>query len=103
MSYAAIDLIENGFLGNTPVYDVPAGNYFVLGDNLDNSVDSRMMDQMGYVPFENLIGPVEIHSGRSIRVRRRANPICVRVEFACRCNRSRSRWRARAFRRVNLS
>ena len=58
VSYAAIDLVENGFLDNTPVYDVPAGNYFVLGDNLDNSVDSRMMDQMGYVPFENLIGPV---------------------------------------------
>jgi signal peptidase I len=38
------------------VYDVPPGHYFTLGDSRDNSVDSRMLPEMGYVPAANLIG-----------------------------------------------
>jgi signal peptidase I len=56
VSYTVIALSKSGFYDNTPVYTVPADNYFVLGDNLDNSTDSRVMSQVGYVPFENLIG-----------------------------------------------
>ena len=37
---------------------VPAGTYFMMGDNRDNSQDSRTA-QVGYVPLENLIGRVE--------------------------------------------
>ncbi|MDT0682225.1 signal peptidase I [Roseicyclus sp. F158] len=44
---------------NTPVYTVPEGHYFFMGDNRDNSTDSRV-DQLargvGMVPAENLIG-----------------------------------------------
>ena len=50
---------DNGPADNTPEYVVPADNYFMMGDNRDNSQDSRFLDQVGYVPFENLIGKAE--------------------------------------------
>lgn len=43
----------------TGIYTVPEGHYFFMGDNRDNSADSRMAQQVqgvGFVPYENLIG-----------------------------------------------
>ena len=51
--------IGDGPLDNTPVFTVPAGHYFFMGDNRDNSTDSRVLSAVGYVPAENLIGKAQ--------------------------------------------
>lgn len=51
---------ENGPVDDTPVYVVPAKHYFMMGDNRDNSQDSRYLRQVGFVPEENLVGRAEI-------------------------------------------
>ena len=46
-------------MDNTPVFTVPPAHFFFMGDNRDNSTDSRRRQQeggVGFVPFENLIG-----------------------------------------------
>jgi signal peptidase I len=54
-----IKIGDDGPLDNTPVYQVPPGDYFMMGDNRDNSQDSRVMSAVGYVPAENLIGKAQ--------------------------------------------
>jgi signal peptidase I len=47
---------------NTPVFEVPADSVFAMGDNRDNSLDSRVPprnDGVGFVPLENLVGRAE--------------------------------------------
>ncbi len=59
-SYFTLDEVDNGPADNTGVYRVPEGHYFMMGDNRDNSADSRVTRYVGYVPHENLVGPAQI-------------------------------------------
>ena len=58
-SYTILSLEGNSIADNTGVYIVPEDHYFFMGDNRDNSLDSRFLGQVGYVPSENLIGRAE--------------------------------------------
>ena len=59
VAHLTLDLVDEGFYDNTDIYTVPSGHYFMMGDNRDNSLDSRALAQVGYVPFENLVGRAE--------------------------------------------
>jgi signal peptidase I len=59
-SYIVVEMTDAGPLDNTSVYVVPPDHYFGMGDNRDNSLDSRVLTQVGYIPAENLVGRAEI-------------------------------------------
>ncbi|HSB58038.1 MAG TPA: signal peptidase I [Methyloceanibacter sp.] len=60
VTYPVLDLVNEGIGDNTEVYKVPEGHFFMMGDNRDNSTDSRFLSEVGYVPFENLVGKAQV-------------------------------------------
>jgi signal peptidase I len=67
-SYETLDCVDNGFYDNTNIYSVPAGHFFLIGDNRDNSTDSRVLSAVGYVPLENMVGRLSlifVHAGQT--------------------------------------
>ncbi|MEX0853897.1 MAG: signal peptidase I [Bauldia sp.] len=63
VSYFTLDLDPNGLSDDTQVFEVPPDHYFMMGDNRDNSTDSRVpvtSGGVGFVPFQNFVGRAEI-------------------------------------------
>ena len=60
VSYESLDCQDNGYYDNTIEYQVPADHFFMMGDNRDNSTDSRVLSAVGYVPFENIVGRAQM-------------------------------------------
>jgi signal peptidase I len=59
VSHEIFKLYDNGPLDNTPEVTVPPGRLFVMGDNRDNSADSRVPVReggVGLLPMDNLVG-----------------------------------------------
>ena len=56
VSYYVLDEREGDDLDDTGVYTVPDDHYFMMGDNRDNSRDSRVLNGVGYIPFDHFVG-----------------------------------------------
>ena len=59
VKHEILDCSPNSEGDNTRVYEVPPGFYFMMGDNRDNSTDSRFRE-LGFIPRENLVGRARI-------------------------------------------
>ena len=60
VSYMIQEISDDYSLDNTQQYIVPAGHYFMMGDNRDRSSDSRVLSSVGFVPSGNLIGKAQV-------------------------------------------
>jgi signal peptidase I len=58
VSYDTLDQAQGTRGDDTREFIVPEGHYFAMGDNRDNSLDSRL--DVGFVPAENLIGKASL-------------------------------------------
>lgn len=60
VSYLTVDVTPFGPGDFTDEYVVPEGHFFMMGDSRDNSLDSRFLSEVGFVPYDNLVGRAEL-------------------------------------------
>jgi signal peptidase I len=60
VTYRVLDTSPRSDADNTAEYVVPANHYFMMGDNRDNSQDSRYLSEVGFVPIENFVGRADV-------------------------------------------
>jgi signal peptidase I len=58
-AHAIVEQSDDMPLDNTQEFRVPEGHVFAMGDNRDNSLDSRVQNALGFIPVENLVGRAE--------------------------------------------
>ena len=56
--YRILNITNDGPLDYTPEYEIPKDIFFFMGDNRDNSSDSRILSGVGFVPKVNIVGKV---------------------------------------------
>jgi signal peptidase I len=58
-AHMILEMSDDQPYDNTPEFVVPPGHVFAMGDNRDNSQDSRVLSAVGYIPVDNLVGRAE--------------------------------------------
>lgn len=58
--YVTPDEDKSTMPNETPIYKVPEGQYFFMGDNRDSSIDRRYLNDVGFVPVKNIVGKAKV-------------------------------------------
>ena len=79
--HAIIERSDDWRGDNVGPYEVPVGHVFMMGDNRDNSTDSRYLNQLGFVPVENLMGKAQIIFASTYRCKEEEGLTCAKRRF----------------------
>ena len=82
-SHEIFEYSDNAFLDNAGPFTVPEDNVFVMGDNRDNSIDSRAMtvEGVGFLPVERILGRAERVLYSTYRCKKVAGLRCAKRKF----------------------